>query len=205
VFRRSSIRRWIVRAIVVGGHVLLVAIAVNVRTHRPSGEDDRVSRRIRLIVVTPMPPAVQQRREAQTALRAKAASAPPAPVPESPVVQTGEPPSQAHVDWDKEAARVGHSASLSSQPTDRRCDDTDRPGSMLPRCKKQPRPFEWNPEPKRVGFAGVLPYVRLGDFCVLGLGFFGCAIGERPRANIHLFDELHNPDRPRSSVPDANQ
>jgi hypothetical protein len=76
---------------------------------------------------------------------------------------------------------------------------------MLPRCNKQPRPFEWNPEQKRVGFAGVLPYVRLGDFCVLGLGFFACAVGERPRANIHLFDEMDNPNRPRSSVPDANQ
>jgi len=46
-----------------------------------------------------------------------------------------------------------------------------------------------------------LPYVRLGEQCVLGLGFFGCAFGRAPPES-HLFDGLKDPDRPRSSVPD---
>jgi hypothetical protein len=39
---------------------------------------------------------------------------------------------------------------------------------------------------------------------VVGLGFFGCALGKKPEANGHLFDGMHDPDRQRSSVPDID-
>ena len=61
----------------------------------------------------------------------------------------------------------------------------------------------WNPELPRAGVEGVVPYIRLGS-CVIALGAFACAMGKE-EANGHLFDELKDPDRPRSSVPDVNK
>jgi hypothetical protein len=34
------------------------------------------------------------------------------------------------------------------------------------------------------------------------LGFFGCALGKLPEADGTLFEDMDDPDRPRSSVPD---
>ena len=84
----------------------------------------------------------------------------------------------------------------------RKCNDSDKPGSWLPKCKKKPSSFEWNAEPQRAGFENGLPYVRLGKRCILILGLVGCALGAAPPANGHLFDDLKDPDRDRSSVPD---
>jgi hypothetical protein len=83
------------------------------------------------------------------------------------------------------------------------CLERERPGSKVPACKKPLRSFQWNPELPKAGIEGFIPYVRLGKHCVLGLGFFGCALGKQ-EANGHLFDDLKNPDRPGSSVPDVN-
>ena len=84
------------------------------------------------------------------------------------------------------------------------CDDRPRSGPPLPKCRQPTHPFQWRPEPKKAGFVGLLPYVQLGKRCVLGLGFFGCAVGRLPDANGHLFDDVNNPDRPRGSVPDPS-
>jgi len=35
----------------------------------------------------------------------------------------------------------------------------------------------------------------------VGLGFFGCALGDLPKANGRLFDDMNAPDRDRNSVP----
>ncbi|HYL70687.1 MAG TPA: hypothetical protein VEY89_05230, partial [Candidatus Dormibacteraeota bacterium] len=44
--------------------------------------------------------------------------------------------------------------------------------------------------------------MRLGKRCILILGLVGCALGAAPAANGHLFGDLKDPDRDRSSVPD---
>ena len=111
-------------------------------------------------------------------------------------------PAGPQVDWANEAETVARSRSAATTIT-RNCDDTDRP-STQPKCKRS-HSFQWNPEPSPVGIEGFLPYVRLGKRCVVGLGFFGCAAGELPGANGHLFDQLHDPDRPESSVPDQTK
>jgi hypothetical protein len=49
---------------------------------------------------------------------------------------------------------------------------------------------------------GLIPYVRLGKRCVIALGAFGCAIGKLPEADGTLFDDMRDPNRPTSSVPD---
>lgn len=71
------------------------------------------------------------------------------------------------------------------------------------RCKPLQAEFNWDPEPKKGGFIGVLPYVRLGRHCIVGLGFFGCGLGKLPEANSRLLTRMQDADRHRSSVPDT--
>ena len=134
---------------------------------------------------------------------AAAAGRPPAPAAPSAAPAILAPREQAHIDWDLEA-EVAADDRVAELPraARRRCDDSDKPGSWLPRCRKHRSSFEWNAEPQRAGFENGLPYVRLGKRCVLILGLVGCALGAAPAANRHLFDELKDPDRDRSSVPD---
>jgi hypothetical protein len=104
------------------------------------------------------------------------------------------------VDWANEAAlaarRYGEAANsdgvggFSSAPK----------GTRKP-CAPKKSSFEWHPEEKRVGFSGLLPYVLLGDRCVLGLGFFGCTLGELPEPTSHLLDDMKEQPRQESSVP----
>ena len=112
-------------------------------------------------------------------------------------------PEQARIDWDLEAEVAADEwVDELARHERRKCDDSDKPGSWLPKCRKKPSSFEWNAEPKRAGFENGLPYVRLGKRCILILGLVGCALGAAPPANGHLFDDLRDPDRDRSSVPD---
>ena len=69
-----------------------------------------------------------------------------------------------------------------------------------PECHRYVAPAPWEPEEKRFGLAGPLPYVRLGH-CVVGLGFWGCTVGKPPPPNGKLFDGMRDPDRP-GALPD---
>jgi hypothetical protein len=113
-----------------------------------------------------------------------------------------EPP----IDWDGEGEQVAKSqAALIFKQLKRDCDESALRGEQRPKCRKYKKPDAWKPEPKKFGIDGGLPYVRLGKRCVLGLGFFGCAVGKLPEADGHVFDDMREPDRPRSSVPDPNE
>lgn len=113
-------------------------------------------------------------------------------------------PAAPEIDWMKEAEAVARARS-SGMPDSPACDDTGRPGSALPKCKKSPSSFQWDPEPSWLGVDGLLPYIRLGKRCVFALVFFGCALGELPEANGHLFDDLKDRDGARSSVPEPSK
>ena len=108
------------------------------------------------------------------------------------------------IDWKLEAERSArYTIDSAGQPGPRHFGE--QPVSPFREKKKPPHEFQWNPEPKKAGLAGgFIPYVRLGKRCVVGLGFWGCALGKLPEANSHLFDEMTNPDRLRSSVPDVD-
>ena len=83
----------------------------------------------------------------------------------------------------------------------RECVEAERRAQALPEgCNKRSNAKQWEPEPKRAGMIGLLPYVRLGK-CVIGLGFWGCSIGKQSPDGT-LLDDMRNPDRPVSSVPD---
>ena len=152
-------------------------------------------------------PATPVANPAQGALHVPSAAAGPSSLPAPAALSAAPamlaPREQAHIDWDFEAEVAADDwvGELARHAT-RKCDDSDKPGSWRPKCRKHHSSFEWNAEPQRAGFENGLPYVRLGKRCVLILGIVGCALGAAAPANGHLFDDLNDPDRDRSSVPD---
>jgi hypothetical protein len=115
-------------------------------------------------------------------------------------------PAESITDWQGEAEHVANSqAPLILKDLKHDCDEAALRGEHPPGCRKYKKPDAWRPEPKKFGIAGGLPYVRLGKRCVLGLGFFGCAVGKLPEADGKVFDDARDPDRPWSSVPNSNQ
>jgi hypothetical protein len=111
----------------------------------------------------------------------------------------GAPITLPGIDWDAEAAAVANEvASDWGARQTRRCDDSGKPGSWLPKCRKPSAPIQW--ELPRAGFIEGLPYLRLGQRCMLVLGMVACQ--GKAAANSHLFDGMKDPDRDRSSVPD---
>jgi hypothetical protein len=201
--RHGRIVHFVVLAIVIGGHVLLLLLftklrPMDARTHsrssgvlfllelkpppkRPSEEPRRVERPERASSVLPREPASDQRSEPSTTINA--------------------PPSAPQTDWHLEAQLSAEAMAPGWLEEQRRkCKESD--GPPPPECRKRKYEFEWDPEPKTVDVAGLLPFVRLGKRCVIGLGFFGCAIGELPEPNGDLFKDMRDPDRPRSSIPD---
>lgn len=104
------------------------------------------------------------------------------------------------IDWRTQAARSATAAvDQAIRQETRDCDPSERPNSFLPPCTRREHKFEWA-EP-RVGFSGGLPFIRLGERCAVGLGFFGCGFGAKPPANGELFEHMDDPERDRSSVP----
>ena len=158
-----------------------------------------------LVYVTP-PPAAPPRPSALPGRAGPAASGAitlPSPAAPSTAPTLFTPREQAHIDWDLEAEVAADDwVGELARHERRKCDDSDKRGSWLPKCRTHPSSFEWNAEPQRAGFENGLPYVRLGTRCILILGIVGCALGAAPPADGHLFDDLKDPDRDRSSVPD---
>jgi hypothetical protein len=105
------------------------------------------------------------------------------------------------VDWYGEASK---SASGPAALGDRNATAVFTPlPARRKRCERPPSVTQWTSEPKKFGFAGGLPYMRLGKRCVVGLGFFGCVPGELPAANSHLLDGRNRATEADSSVPEA--
>jgi hypothetical protein len=121
----------------------------------------------------------------------EAAPIPPPPHPEQP------PP----IDWAAEQTQVAQSQAREHwTQLAQHCRDAEALHIHPPECHRYIEPEPWKPEEKRFGMAGPLPYVRAGR-CVLGLGFFGCAVGKKPPPDSHVFDGMRDPDRP-GAIPD---
>ena len=201
--RRVSTRRWIAGAVVAVGHVLVVLLVATSRLRAPEIVSARDHTLAPYLLLEWLPQPVAPPPEPATPRHTRAARATESPpIDPSRGIQSAAPVAAApRIDWDREAERVGRAGATLLTPDTRRCDDTDRPGSMLPRCTPRVEPFEWNTEPNVINFAGGIPYVRVGNMCVVGLGFFACGLGAPPAANGHLLDEMKNPNRSRESVP----
>ena len=201
--RDQNLRRFVVFALVAGAHVLLLMLPLDIQ-RRDRGE--RSARPTQLFFIRT--PAVERapqrdlRQPAEPTIVKNIEIAAPAAITAVPLGGSSATGSAAapSIDWSEEARRAAADAADKVPSLDRsKCDSTGLADPALPNCKPPPE-FKW--APPKAGFAGGLPYVTLGDRCVVGLGFFGCALG-KPPANGKLFDGMDDPDRDRSSVPEA--
>lgn len=198
-----SYRDWVVIGIVLCGHVLLVMLFARIREHeRNVTIDDQ--RPMTLISIPARESVRAQAPSAPVITQSTLIDIPPPQLPRSLELAPSESPSRSapRIDWRSEAERSASRAiQQQSAPGARGFEEREE---VEPTPK--PRAFGWDPSPPgTVGFSGGLPYVRVGKRCAIGLGFFGCAIGEMPAPNGDLFDGMDDPDRDRSSVPDANE
>ena len=109
-------------------------------------------------------------------------------------------PGTAPIDWNRESALAGQRLGAAEVTTKSRTFGAPlAPSTQL--CRQSNVKAPWNKELRRAGFIGGLPYVRLGKRCLVGLPFFGCAIGHLPEADSQLLADMGNTDRARSSVP----
>lgn len=116
--------------------------------------------------------------------------------------QPSEPAVVNAPNWLSEAQSVAESMApgLINELQDK-CATAQRLAQALPAgCKKKSLAKDWQPEPRRAGFIGIFPYMRIGK-CIIGLGFWGCAV-QTPSPDGTLLEDMRNPDRPVSSVPD---
>lgn len=213
--RRVSLRDCVVWVFVIGGHALLLMLFDRVGVRPESGaepEDEDPS-----ILFMLFPPTPEEEEPDEEDRRREAAASPRRPV--QPTRPRADAPSTAGrsaitlpspsappappIDWFGQGAAAARAeAEANARPGPRAFGE--HPTSPYRRCKQKKSSFEWNPEPDKAGFAGALPFVRLGDRCIVGLGFFGCAIGDLPKPNSHLFDDMHDPNRQKESVPGPN-
>jgi hypothetical protein len=214
--RRDAIKRLGFWAVVIGLHGALVLL-FSVDWTEERGEADAEPRRAMTVVFldTPLesvpekevPPPPERQRAARAKARLRGSDAPDAGASTSVDMPTGTAPSDSpSIDWEHERA-ITAQAMLPEllKQNQTKCEAGRRPGSMLPKCRQPAKDPQWEPEPGRFGIEGLLPFMRLGKRCVVGLGFFGCAIGKLPEPNSHLFDEMRNPDREHSSVPEVDR
>jgi hypothetical protein len=194
-------------AIVLGGHWLLITVLFGGRFVDPRTAPADSPEPWIWIPATPDRPQEQPEQTKKLAQRSRAQTARPTR-PEAPraeaaaPVQPTEPAADNVPDWTSEAHSVAQSmAPLLSNELQSKCATAKRLAQALPPgCKKESFAKDWQPEPKRAGFVGIFPYVRLGR-CIIGLGFWGCAV-QTPTPDGTLLEDFRNPDRPVSSVPD---
>ena len=184
--------------IVLFGHALLVLLFARAREQERLASEP--AHRSTLVMV-----GVVRKTSASRAIEATPSISPPTDIdlPPTPQVQVDVAPGTTairdrSIDWRAEAehsARNSIDAQSAPQP---RGFEEKTPEARTPK----PRLFNWDPSPGRFGMSGGLPYMELGKRCVLGLGFFACAIGELPPADGTLLDGMKDADRERSSVPE---
>ena len=201
----QRLRRFVVFVLVAGAHVMLLMLPFEPERREYEGHGSDEKRTQLFFRRTPdverrslreiRPPAEPEIRTSITIDAPSAIGA--APFEGASASGTGAGPS---IDWNEEARRAAAAAAEKAPMPDRsKCDATGLDDPALPDCKPPPE-FKW--APPKAGFSNGLPYMRLGDRCVIGLGLFGCGIGKKPPARGDLFEGMDDPERDRSSVPE---
>jgi hypothetical protein len=130
------------------------------------------------------------------------------PVPDAPVAPVPSTAPSPPVDWSREiasAAKRSLEAAAAAEAATARNPMNQKPKVLAKPCKPKERSMEWKgQEDRRVTMAGPLPVVKINKRCALVLIFPMCVLGELPEANGHLLDDMADPERSRSSVPDPN-
>jgi hypothetical protein len=199
----QHLRRFVAFALVAGAHLLLLILPLDT-DRRERGERGGVTQRT--VLFFPRAPAVERRLQRElrppaepsieTNIAIEAPGAITALLSDPSISGSAAAPP---IDWTEEGRRAAAAAADKAPSPDRsKCDSTGLADPALPNCKPPPE-FKW--APPKAGFANGLPYITVGDRCVVGLGFFGCGFG-KPPANGKLFDGMDDPNRDRSSVPE---
>jgi hypothetical protein len=204
-------RRYAVFGIVILVHAVFVALAL--RPEKASNAQLQGASPLIFLNFTPptrsqnLAPVARMPRSSIAPKRASGILAGPLARPDAQAAPSSDAwPLGLGVDWNQEAQRVaGSQAESIFMELKLLCDEAALRGEQPPGCHRYKKPDAWVPEPKKFGISGGLPYVRLGKRCVLGLGFFGCGVGKLPEPDGHALDDMRDPDRPRSSVPDPNE
>jgi hypothetical protein len=208
-----SVRDCFVWAVIIGGHALLILVFTSSKRVQSTAVDSPSPGVLLLLdlpseaeSLEPVPQAPQ--------LASVPVITPRLPAPDIDTESTAitlpdeaqpEGPGTNAIDWRREAERSARAVVEQGAKSVEKHIGEHPPVPSAFQKKKPPKEFPWDPEPKKAGFAaGFIPYVVIGQRCVVGLGFFGCALGKKPPANSHLFDGMHDPDRQRSSVPDVD-
>lgn len=200
-----SVRDCLVWAFIIGGHALLILVFIGGKRQVQQVSADAPSPGVLVLLDLPAGPSIDEPVPEAPRLAS-------VPVPEISSESTAitlppeaepEGPATHAIDWQLEAERSAR-ATVERNAKSREKRIGEHPPSPF-REKPKPKEFPWDPEPDKAGFAaGFIPYVVIGERCVVGLGFFGCALGKKPPANSHLFDGMHDPNRERSSVPEID-
>jgi hypothetical protein len=197
-------RRFVALFVVVALHFFLIVLWVLQPIYVRVVDDDQSS--VLFFIESPRPPPTTT-----PAVQPRATQAIPTVIPDIPEPSTAEqtssaptaPTPSATIDWTAQASAAATAVvDKAIRDETRKCDPSDSPNSFLPPCNPRTKKFEW--DQPRVGFSGGLPYVRIGERCAVGLGFFGCGFGTPPPANGDLFEGMDDPERDRSSVPSPN-
>jgi hypothetical protein len=210
--RRLHFTRVTAWTLVLGGHVLLLVLLSLSKTKDRQSTASGPEPKTILLLLDMAPPPIEAPSDQRSPIAPSIARVRAPKVAAESLGQAITPseisaPSRAPVDWYSEAKEVAkdRGTELAATQPKKACDpsQSDRPGSLLPKCgTKKYKDTSWDPAPPKAGFSGLLPFVMIGKRCAVGLGFFGCALGKLPDADGHVFDEMNDPDRPRSSVPD---
>jgi hypothetical protein len=169
----------------------------------------------------PPPPTPSQRPPPQSRATPRADTPPrqpsvepqrtaPLTTPVEPVPESTAPAaiSEPQVDWEAAknlaARRAGEALGAPKAPEP----FSEGPKNVIPKpCKPRKRSMEWADEsdtpPSKPGVQWVGPFpVLVTKRCAITIGFFGCNLGYLPEPNGHLLDDMKDPERSRSSVPD---
>jgi hypothetical protein len=101
--------------------------------------------------------------------------------------------------WDLAVRRAGEKLASPDRVT------FSEPPKTIPKpCKPKESSMEWNGAANPgVHWVGPLP-ILVTKRCEITIGFFSCTLGALPPPNVHLLDDMKDPNRSRSSVPDPN-
>jgi hypothetical protein len=214
VTRSRRLRDCVVWAIILGGHALLIIVFTGGRRQVvPQLPEDAPSPGI-LVFLNDAAPDAAAESVTQAPVLASVPIIPPrlsAPQIDSESTaitlpsEAPEGPGTNAIDWQLEAER---SAKATAGQSTRR--GPKRIGEHPPSpFREQPRSPEFAWAPPKAGFSeGMIPYVHIGQRCIVGVAItgpvFGCALGKLPEANGHLFDGMTDRNRQRSSVPDID-
>jgi hypothetical protein len=158
--------------------------------------------------VEPLLPAEQT--TSSTSSTTPALAAPPAVAPNAspiePQPESNAPPATTtpQVDWANEGSRVARQAGESIGAGPGPEPFSEGPKGVRKQCVPKERSMEWKGEENPgVHWVGPFP-VLVTKRCAITVGFFSCALGKLPEPNSHLLDDMQDPTRSRSSVPDPN-